>query len=119
MTSARALQIKAGVPDSQGTVDWNATALVNIKVTATISGTTRTVEANFTPGDLPEYYDRLMTVKGPISVDDPGDPDYFKTLHLQGTVWQQFGGVGWATDVAGPDSIRSGPTVPIFKLSGP
>jgi hypothetical protein len=99
VVSATAIQLQTGnIPDSTGTMHWNAGEPVTIRCTAVVGGGAeaqrRTVEATFTPTTVRGYYNQIITA-GSVAVDSmavaaaPGNPetDRTQTVLLDGMVW--------------------------------
>jgi hypothetical protein len=93
--------------DSLTTVaDWSDPAnLVRLRVTARVNDRERTVQADYVPGQAADYYRRLVTVGGGITVPPLVDGmSRWHTARLVGAVWESSGASpnAWANNLDPP-----------------
>ena len=119
--------------DTTGTVDWNGTEDIWIRVLATQNGERKLLEARYQPSFTTDLYGRLMTLYGALpqgagafdtclyvqehSYNDPTEDRSQQTV-LDGEVWQNNTYTDWALPVA-PLSTLSFPLfsgVPLPEL---
>jgi len=98
VTAAVAKQVKGGVDDSVGLVQFGGND-VRIRVTAEYRGVSRTVEGSYHAQSSENYYKRVLTVSGGIVVNDssgPLPPTYrCGTVDLSGAIWQSPADSSW------------------------
>ena len=79
--------------DTTGTVKWQGTD-VTIRVTAEVNGARRTVEAQFSPSTVRNYYRQLVTTLNGLVIgehDGYVNDDHWPTVQLAGRIWDASG----------------------------
>lgn len=99
---ATAWQIKNGLPDSTGALDWSKH--VFLRVSTAVGGQARVVEAEFTPSQRYSPYKRLFTATTSIDYTDHdiGHHSRVGSTELSGSVWQYVqnaSDTAWVSDV--------------------
>jgi hypothetical protein len=113
VTALVASQVQNGDTVSTGRVDWTATNYVRIRATGVSNGTSRTTEGWYSPRAADDYYRRLITTPGGITVPDKDVLliNRLQSAFLGGQVWEQGASdsLTWKSHVAlpAPTPIRT------------
>lgn len=121
VTWAIAQQVQGPDTDTTGAILWGGND-VQIQVTASVQGKTRTLEGWFRPLGRINYYKRVLTVTDEIIIGDisgPSNTPRCGTVRLEGAVWQKGSDLSWTgclDPAAVPDSIRVNADVPVPEV---
>jgi len=111
VTAAVATQVQGGVPNTSGPIQWGGND-IELQVTGSVQGGTRTVRAWFHPVAGQSHYRRLATAAEWIDVSS--DPTR-QTIEATGTLYQGQEGLAWQANLKPPppDSIKTLAGIPV------
>jgi hypothetical protein len=105
VTTAEAAQNQNGVLKTAGLVDWKGSN-IRIRVTAQSNGVTRSLEGWYDPTLGENYYKRLITTPGPITIAPLGGASATPRIPalLSGDVWEHLpnDSTNWYPQLAAP-----------------